>query len=91
MDPKCSTTLVLFATLKEDDHFSMPRPKRASVFTDTRPNSTTNCWQILYFVLVKRVAPPHPHSRIRSFDRDIKSTLKTMSLEVDSAVTQTPH
>ena len=33
-------------------------PKRAS-FTDTRPNSTTNCWQILYF-LIEREARPHP-------------------------------
>ena len=35
-------------------------PQRASVSTDTRPNSTTNCWQVWYFVLIEREARPHP-------------------------------
>ena len=35
-------------------------PKRVSMFTDTRPNSTTKCWQIWYFVLIEREARPHP-------------------------------
>ena len=33
-------------------------PRRAPVFTDTRPNS--NCWQIWYFVHVEREARRHP-------------------------------
>ena len=28
--------------------------------THVRPNSTTNCWQIWYFVLIEREARPHP-------------------------------
>ena len=35
-------------------------PRRAPVLTDTRPNSTAKCWQILYFVLIEREARPHP-------------------------------
>ena len=35
-------------------------PRKASMFTDTCPNSTTYCWQIWYFVLIEREVRPHP-------------------------------
>ena len=37
-------------------------PKRTPpVFTDTRPNSTVDCWQIWYFVFIEREARPNPY------------------------------
>ena len=44
MDPKCPTILASVWSLQEDEHLSMPHPKKGSVSMDTGPHST-NYWQ----------------------------------------------